>query len=987
MPSFGRIGRHSNRSQHNLVEQQLANAPPSLVTSSSSGVGVGVGPGSGAASANTPPSASSTALSSSESFQVDTRVAQQQAQNKQLQQSQQPQHQHQQRLQEHSRSLGQPPPLTAQYQQQQQPGPPQVYAANPGAALTSNHNPTSSIPNSSAATATATAYGNSRQQQQLQQQQKSHHQDFADSVSRSQSTRYPQVSPLQTQQPFALASSSADNLPDTISSPLLPQAQAGYPIGPHQQQHPNQTAPTETKQSTRKLIKKILQGASASRAASSAVSSPDPHQHQHHNSYDNTAGLARRPSKRVNNPFPPSVRTSVSLEQQQIPDWQQQPPQQQQQQQQQQSSSQASPLQGVGETAETYNNEKPLATPELRLQNPQSQTQGPQPPRPHPHQNTIRQVSADVETSPYSPEDLAFQQHQAQAQLQAQLQAQGGQQQRYGQIVVDPAQPQEQYQQYTNPQAADQTQYPQGNPPRLYTGHLASQQSNPETISQLSYESPVTESDQRSTHIQSTQTSPAVNYPQQDLSVTPSQQPVSPLPSIAQPVPMAPPSGGPPSRRSGDNDKTRSGNIEPPPGPPPGYRHSQAMNTMGSLPPTPGPAQANREFRASNVPERQAQQQQFDGGNEAGRHSPQPSTGGERDADPEKQFKDLLTKYKNVKRLYFDGKGQIEQLTNQVEQLQNAVANQRISQSRTALDDSEYTTRFNRLNGAINNLSFNIRKDWRTLPPWINRYVSTEALKTGKQEMTAVGRAVVTRWVVEEIFNKCFHPGLNRELSRQLKEIEQNIRRFSYTLNSQEEFEALTSKVVSWRMATLEGLQHTLQSHESQELRVNFTESASDELTAHIYEHLVESRPAGVAGSVAMIVELAVGIAANLSLESRDVAVTYPLPGDTIQPDFMELEKAGLPPLPDNEDAEDSGQDGDKSKRDKKSGMLSMLGGVPPPGSRKSSVVSNTDMDASPAAVPAPPAKDSSKVRFAGFVAVEVRGRQVLVKAPVWNLG
>ena len=78
--------------------------------------------------------------------------------------------------------------------------------------------------------------------------------------------------------------------------------------------------------------------------------------------------------------------------------------------------------------------------------------------------------------------------------------------------------------------------------------------------------------------------------------------------------------------------------------------------------------------------------------------------------------RDVVTKYKNVKRLYFDGKTQVDQLNGQVEQLQNAVANQRMSQSRTSLDDNEYTTRFNRLNGAIMNLSFNIRKDWRSVP-------------------------------------------------------------------------------------------------------------------------------------------------------------------------------------------------------------------------------------------------------------------------------
>ncbi|KAF3012220.1 hypothetical protein E8E14_009818 [Neopestalotiopsis sp. 37M] len=986
MPSFGRtIGRLSNRSQHNLVEQQhqqqqqQANALPSLLTStSSSGFGVGAaGPGSASsasASANTPPSASSTALSSSEPIvfqQGDTTTAKQRpnsiVQNQQV-----------------------PPPPPKHQQQQQQPGQ-QHYNTTvnyPGSgAPTSNHNPAASISNSvpapdSPATAITGAYGNLRQQtlQQQQQSSKGHNSDFAESVSRSQSTRYPQTSPSHNQQFFGPASSSVDNLPGTVSSPLIPPSPPGHPAaGPYSHHHHPQQhqAPTETKQSTRKLIKKILHGASASKAAASYSSSADPRHHQSQPSYDNTSGGAsRRPSKRASNAFPPNLRASVSLEQQQIPDWQRSP-------QQQLSSVQTSPLQDVGTSTDPYYNhhERPLPDAELRLQTPQSQ--GPQPPRPHPHSSSIRQVPASAD---YSPEDVAFQQQQqAQAIAQAQLQQQ--EQQRYAQVTSDSAQSQEQYQQYAHSRVQSQSQIQQGTPPRLYTSHLTSQQSNPETISQLSYDSPVTESDQRSQNFQSTQTSPAVNYPQQERSVALSQQPASPSPTIAQPSPMAPPSGGPSSRRSGENDKLRGSSIEPPAGPPPNYRHSQTLNTMSSLPPTPGPAQANREFRASNVPDRQVQQQQFDGSNEAGRDSPQPTAGTESQADPEKQFKDLLTKYKNVKRLYFDGKSQIEQLTSQVEQLQNAVANQRISQSRTALDDSEYATRFNRLNGAINNLAFNIRKDWASLPPWVSGYVSPEAIKTGKQEMTAVGRAVITQWIVDKVFNQCFHPGLDQGLSRHLKQIEHNIRKFSYTLNSQEEFDALTSKVVSWRMATLEGLQHTLQSAESQDSRTAYTKSCNEGLNKYILDHLADPKPAGVEGSVTMIIELAVGIAANLSLESRDVAVTYPLPGDSIQPDFMELEKAGLPPLPDNDDNDDSSPDGDKSKREKpKSGMLNILGGAPPPGSRKSSVVSSTDMDAYSAA-PLYPAKDPTKVRFAGFVAVEVRGRQVLVKAPVWNLG
>lgn len=388
-----------------------------------------------------------------------------------------------------------------------------------------------------------------------------------------------------------------------------------------------------------------------------------------------------------------------------------------------------------------------------------------------------------------------------------------------------------------------------------------------------------------------------------------------------------------------------------------------------------------------------------------------------------------MTKYKNVKRLYFDGKTQIEQLNGQVEQLQNAVANQRITQSRTALDDSEYMTRFNRLNGAINNLSFNIRKDWVSVPSWLELYVSNDALKTGKQEMTAVGRAIITRWIVDEIFHGCFHPGLDPELSRQLKEIEQNIRRGNYTMTSQEEHDALTSKVVSWRMTTLDGLHHILQSAESSDHRQDFIRKATSNLTAYLFQHLTEPPPAGVDGSASMIVELAVGIAANLPMESRDVAIIYPLPQDILQPNIMEVEKQALPPIetrpPDSdgdadsrgevENGKDSGGEKSSSKeRSSKSrvgmstsstlsSLLSSAPSVLVPGSssRKGSVVSVSQQPSSgrkQSTAPsitgtdstttlALPPKDSNKLRFAGFLAVEVRGRQVLVKAPVWTLG
>jgi hypothetical protein len=356
-----------------------------------------------------------------------------------------------------------------------------------------------------------------------------------------------------------------------------------------------------------------------------------------------------------------------------------------------------------------------------------------------------------------------------------------------------------------------------------------------------------------------------------------------------------------------------------------------------------------------------------------------------------------VQKYKKVKGLYFDK-------TAQVEQLQNTLANQRLSQSRTSLDDSEYMTRFQRLDGATTNLAFNIRKDWRSIPSWLAPYVNQDALKVGKQEMTAVGRACITRFLVDEIFNRSFHPGLEGELSCHLKTIEQNIRRFSPVLNNQEESDALTAKVVQWRLTTLEGLKDILQSPESEEYRKQFSRVATTNLTANLINFLSEPVPAGIEDSAHMIVELAVSIAANLPLESRDIAIVYPMPGDSLQPAFMKVE-SGVPSLENpgvdtsseidasstgSGDKEEISKDNEKDgklrkEKPKGGGMLqAMMGGNSAgPGPKKNP--QNGPDTPSEAKGKQSSEDGSQKVRFAGFVGVEVRGRQILVKSPVWT--
>jgi len=318
-------------------------------------------------------------------------------------------------------------------------------------------------------------------------------------------------------------------------------------------------------------------------------------------------------------------------------------------------------------------------------------------------------------------------------------------------------------------------------------------------------------------------------------------------------------------------------------------------------------------------------------------------------------------------------------------------------------------TRFQRLDGATTNLAFNIRKDWRSVPAWLTQYVNQDALKVGKQEMTAVGRACITKFLVDEVFNRSFHPGLEGELSTNLKTIEQNIRRFSPALNNQEESDALTAKVVQWRLATLDGLRDVLNSQESEEHRKQFARLATTNLTASLINFLQEPVPAGIEDSAHMIVELAVSIAANLPLESRDISVVYPMPGDLLQPFIMKVE-SGIPQLenPGTEtssemdasstasgDKEDSSKEGDKldgknrKEKGKSTGMLqAMMGGTSSSsGGKKVSAGSQGAGDGSSEGKSKISTEDGAqKVRFAGFVGVEVRGRQVLSKAPVWTV-
>jgi hypothetical protein len=249
------------------------------------------------------------------------------------------------------------------------------------------------------------------------------------------------------------------------------------------------------------------------------------------------------------------------------------------------------------------------------------------------------------------------------------------------------------------------------------------------------------------------------------------------------------------------------------------------------------------------------------------------------------KHEELQAKYSKVKRYYFEREAQVTQL-------QNTVANQRLSMSKTSLDDAQYSSRFERLSGAINNLAFNIRKDWKDVPPWLRPVCNKDAHAVGTKEMTAVGRACITRWLYETVFQQVFHPAIDHSVSRNLKHIEQNLRRQGQSghIYTDEQRDDLLTKITTWRLTTIEGLQDQLASKFAHQYQENLIQYLTENLTESLKNNLNDPPPPGLQESVATIIGQAVSICANIPMESRDIWIEYFMPGTQINETYMKVE-------------------------------------------------------------------------------------------------
>ena len=170
-----------------------------------------------------------------------------------------------------------------------------------------------------------------------------------------------------------------------------------------------------------------------------------------------------------------------------------------------------------------------------------------------------------------------------------------------------------------------------------------------------------------------------------------------------------------------------------------------------------------------------------------------------------------------------------------------------------------------------------------------------------------------------------------------------------------------------------------------------------------------------------MIVELAISIAQHLPLESREVHIDYFPPGHGIVSELMKTE-SGIPPLTspiveiDETDrvslksvaskVDDSASVGDQDmqgqqgsqppKEDKKRGFFGGLGASKKPTTAPASLgkrEASLGQGGSQQSLTGPPGSSSGqkddlpppRVRLAVGVAVQIRGKSVLMKAPVYS--
>ncbi|KAK9458085.1 hypothetical protein V1511DRAFT_491712 [Dipodascopsis uninucleata] len=215
------------------------------------------------------------------------------------------------------------------------------------------------------------------------------------------------------------------------------------------------------------------------------------------------------------------------------------------------------------------------------------------------------------------------------------------------------------------------------------------------------------------------------------------------------------------------------------------------------------------------------------------------------------------------------------------EALESDLARKNIESGRNILDDTQYKTKFENLDRSLRSVAFKERSNWDRYPDWI----ASKDLSKGPMR-----RAVLARWLVEEVFLKYMHPGLDLTTSKVLKKVERNVGH------------SFPEDVSLWRRNAIKSTlppdaidrQGTLGSLESKKEFNDHRKAALASLEHLCYKvykkQLVDTQQKKVKDLPAYyidIIDQALSLIAAMNLEVRCIILHYYLPGSNMDPQFM----------------------------------------------------------------------------------------------------
>ncbi|KAK9480853.1 hypothetical protein V1514DRAFT_324641 [Lipomyces japonicus] len=256
------------------------------------------------------------------------------------------------------------------------------------------------------------------------------------------------------------------------------------------------------------------------------------------------------------------------------------------------------------------------------------------------------------------------------------------------------------------------------------------------------------------------------------------------------------------------------------------------------------------------------------------------------------QLRKVKKELEETKRNLESSKIEIETQKKRADNLESSLAHQSIDRNRTLQDDSVYVAAFENINGSLKSIAYKYRENWVSLPEWIS---SVKNVKT-----IPLRRALLAKWIAEDIFDVYLHPALDIETSVTLKKIDKSFGQRN------------PREVAIWRQNTVknlipeevtgqQGSYGTLEALPAfARHRAAVLESFANRFSRFWDPKLLDpltKRISSFPEDLILVVDEILKLLASMSLETRNIIVKYYNPGEVFNPEYMSVDDETDPPV------------------------------------------------------------------------------------------